>query len=191
MRLILVRHAQVVVDPTVAVERWGLSREGEIAALALLQHPALSHVDVVVSSPEPKALATAGLLSAEAPVVTEPNLRELDRSRLGWLRDENAYSAVVREILNHSGRSVRGCERADDVQRRIAHAIDRIVEQYPHGTVAAVSHGIVLTLYLSWLLGLETPSLTLWQSIGFPDAAVVDPERRVVLQPFGHLGVLS
>jgi len=91
MRLILVRHAQVVMDPTVAVERWGLSPEGEIAALALLQHPALSCVDVVVSSPELKALATAGLLSAEAPVVTEPDLRELDRSRLGWLPDRDAY----------------------------------------------------------------------------------------------------
>lgn len=191
MQLILVRHAQVVVDPTLAVERWKLSPEGEIAALALLQHPALSLVDVVVSSPEPKALATAGLLSAEALPVTEPDLRELDRSRLGWLPDENAYSAVVREILDHPGRSVRGCGRAEDAQRRIVHAIDRIVERYPHQTVAVVSHGIVLTLYVSWLLGLETPSLTLWRSIGFPNVSVVDPERRVVLQPFGQHGVLS
>lgn len=186
MRLILVRHAQVVMDPDIPVERWGLSPEGEVAALALLQHPALSNVDVVMSSPEPKALATAGLLAVEAPVVTEPDLRELDRLRLGWLPDEDAYPAVVREILAHPGRSVRGCERAEDAQRRIVHAIDRMVERYPQQTVAVGHHGIVLTLYLSRLMGLETPSLTLWQSIEFPDVAVVDPVQRVVLRSFGQ-----
>jgi hypothetical protein len=48
---------------------------------------------------------------------------------------------------------------------------------------AILSHGLILNLYLARLTG-EDPA-ALWQSIALPDLAIVDPERRAVVRPFG------
>jgi broad specificity phosphatase PhoE len=196
-RLILVRHAEVAQDPKTPVERWSLSPEGARAAAALRAHPSLVGPAAVWSSPEPKALATAGAIWPEVEIRPHQGLRELNRRAVGWVGSHAEYRRLVTEILGRPDESVRGCEAARDAGRRMASAVEEILAESRGLDVAVVSHGLVLTLYVSSLLrsislgaspvGIEGSSLDIWRGIRFPDVAVVDADARIVVVPFGSV----
>jgi broad specificity phosphatase PhoE len=183
-KLVLIRHAQVTVDPRVPVDQWRLSEEGVKAAAALLRDPALAEVQLFYTSPEPKAVATAAAISGPQPLIQVPDLRELDRTAAGWLRTEAAYMAMVAEIFRHPDESIRGCEPAVLAQQRIVRAIDTLVAARPGCTLAIVSHGIVLALYMCHLKRIMMPDPAVWRRIGVPDLALIDPVRRAVIVDF-------
>jgi broad specificity phosphatase PhoE len=112
------------------------------------------------------------------------DLRELDRSALGWLGSEREYVAVIEEILRHPERSIRGCETAESATRRVVRAIEAILHEYPMESVAVFSHGILLTLFMSAVRGLGRPDIDLWRSLRFPDVAVIDSESWQVVEEF-------
>ena len=130
--LILVRHAQVAVDPTIPSQEWRLSAEGEAATAVLATDPALAGVAVVASSLEHKAMHTAQALAAGRPIVPVPGLRELDRSALGWVGKGADYEAAVAEILRRPDESIHGCEPATAARMRVIDAIDDLVAAH-HG----------------------------------------------------------
>lgn len=184
VNLVLIRHAQVAVDPNQPSESWLLSVAGARDAATLRDDPDVAAVTRFFTSPEPKAQATSRAVADERPVAVVHDLRELDRRALGWVRTPDEYRAVVTEIFAHPDDSYRGAETAASSQRRIVNAIARIVHDNPTETVAAVSHGIVLTLYLAWLRDDLFADLSLWKRMQFPDVAVVDPIERRVIRDF-------
>jgi broad specificity phosphatase PhoE len=183
-KLVLIRHARVTVDPRLPADQWRLSAQGIEAASALCRDPAVAEVSLFYTSSEPKALATALAISGRQAVVQVPDLRELDRSAAGWLDTAAEYAALVEELFRHPDEPVRGCEPATVAQRRIVHAIDTLVAAHHGRTLAVVSHGIVLALYMCHVKRLARPDPAIWRSIGFPDLAVVDPVHRAVIVDF-------
>jgi broad specificity phosphatase PhoE len=133
---------------------------------------------VLVSSDEPKALATAAPAAARhgLRVVAVPELREVRRPR----EKIGDYAGAVREYLS-SGRP--GWEPAREAAARVGGGIARALAEHPGATIAAVSHGLVLTLYLSSLLGRDD-RFPLWRTIGFTGWARVDPHGRRLLEGF-------
>jgi broad specificity phosphatase PhoE len=69
-------------------------------------------------------------------------------------------------------------------QRRIVHAIDTLVAAHPGCTLAVVSHGIILALYMCHVKRRARSDPAIWRGIGFPDLAVVDPVQRAVIVDF-------
>ena len=183
-RLGLIRHAQVTIDPRVPADQWPLSQEGIKAAAALLRNPVLAEVQLVYTSPEPKAVATAAAIFGRQPIIQVPELKELDRTAAGWLSTKAEYEAMVAEIFRRPDESIRGCEPAALAQQRIVHAIERLVAAHPVCPLAVISHGIVLALYMCHLKSIVMPDLAIWRRIGFPDLAVVDAVQRVVIVDF-------
>jgi broad specificity phosphatase PhoE len=65
-------------------------------------------------------------------------------------------------------------------------AIHAVTRRHPDEDVAIVSHGLVLTLWLTELLGLDAAgTFDLWSRMRFPDLAVVDPVGRRVERDLG------
>lgn len=182
---VLIRHARVAIDPEVPADRWRLTPDAWESATRLREDATVSAATSWFSSPEPKAAGTARAAAGVLPVTEVPNLRELDRSSTGWLATADDHIRLVEEIFATPARSVRGCESADAAQKRFLAAMAQIVSEHTSETVAVVSHGIVLTLYFSWLQGLARPDLDLWKRLRLPDLAIVDPVARVVIQNFG------
>lgn len=182
--LVLIRHAQVVRDPALPVHMWQLSSEGQAAARRIAAEPALRGVDRFFASTEPKALATARALAGDRPVEVASGLHELDRSAARWFDRIEEYKGMVLEILARPEESVRGCEPAIEAQQRIVSAVEGLLAAHPGRRLAVVSHGIVLTLYLSHLLGRSRPDADIWRGIGFPDFAVVDPAEGRLISSF-------
>jgi broad specificity phosphatase PhoE len=188
-RLVLIRHAQVEIDPASATHAWRLSAEGAQAARRLREHPDVRDAASVYSSPEPKAVATAHALADVRIVSLCHALRELDRTALGWVGSHAHYKAIVREILLNPEESVLGCEPASSALSRFEGEVSAICARHPGETVALVSHGIVLALYVSRVLR-RPPDIALWESIRFPDVAVVDLGEQTVMRPFGSSELL-
>jgi 2,3-bisphosphoglycerate-dependent phosphoglycerate mutase len=188
-RVVLIRHAQIRVDPESSSDAWQLSPEGELAAERLTIHPSVRGVACIYTSPEPKAVATAQAIAGGREVRVCAGLRELDRGALGWIGSPEEYRETVRQILRNPDESVRGCESAARALRRVLQAIALIRSDHEEESVAVVSHGIVLTLYLSSVLERD-PDIALWESIDFPDVAVVDLDGPRVIQDFGARGHL-
>ena len=184
-RVILVRHAQVSPQPEIPSDLWALSADGQAGAAALASRPDIAAAEAVYTSPELKARLTAEALAGSRRVGVVEDLRELDRRALGWVGSEGAYASIVEEILARPEESVRSCERAADATRRVVAAIGTLAARHPTGTVVAVSHGIVLTLLISAVLGLDRPSASIWRSIRFPDVAVIEPEAGTIVEGFG------
>jgi 2,3-bisphosphoglycerate-dependent phosphoglycerate mutase len=165
-KLYVIRHAATQQSASPA-ETWPLSAEGEAQAQALVGHPCWQEVTRIVSSPEEKALATVRP-AAQAhglALETHHDLRELQRSPL-YLTNEG-YQQTVQEVFAYPERSINQWESGSSVRSRMDGAISELCERYKHDTLAIVSHGLALSIWLAALRGEAQPSFEAWRSLGF------------------------
>ena len=181
-RLVLVRHAQVRLDPELPPRSWELTAEGRAAAERLARLPVFAGVEAVVTSPEPKARVTAEPIAKAAGVElrVEQELREAER---GPAPVDNRARFIAQVDAWLGGAPVPGWEARDDAAARIVACVARLLEELT-GDIALVSHGTVLSLYLAWLRGEDRVALAEWEAIPLPAVAVVDPSARRILEPW-------
>jgi 2,3-bisphosphoglycerate-dependent phosphoglycerate mutase len=163
------------------VETWPLSDLGHEQAQKLAALPFWQDVQIICSSTEPKALQTAQIVATRRNLPIEPilDLRELRRSG----DPVPDYEAAVQAALQNPSSSVNGWEPAGEAQTRTVTAIERLLILHEDKTLAVVSHGLVLTLYLADLTD-TAPTLDLWKSLPFASAIQVNPETRTILNRF-------
>ena len=178
--LYLVRHAHSQ-QTALPVETWPLSELGRQQAQRLADLPFWQNVHIICASVEPKAFQTAQIVAARRDLPVEPvfDLRELRRP--GNLVGD--YESAVRQALENPTTSVNGWEPAGEAQTRIVTAIERVLMLHEDKTLAVVSHGLALTLYLAYLTDTQ-PTSDLWHSLPFASAIQVDPEVRQTLAHF-------
>ena len=184
MRLYLIRHAAVTVRPDRPGPQWHLSPEGRAAAETLAEEPYWADLRLMYTSTEPKAVGTAQRISSRhnLPVRTEPDLREV-RGR-DWVGEES-YRELAKRYL--AGDGVDGWEPKEAALQRVRSCISGIVDESGGEDVGLVSHGLILTIYLADLLGLDArTSCDLWSGLRFPDVAVVDPKAKRMEREFGQ-----
>jgi len=178
--LYLIRHAHTQ-QTALPVETWPLSELGHQQAHKLAELPFWQDVHIICTSVEPKAIQTAQIVAERHDLPVEPSfdLRELRRPG----DPVGDYESVVRQVLENPTRSVNGWEPAGEAQTRIMTAVERLLMLHENKTLAVVSHGLVLTLYLAYLTDVQA-TLDLWHSISFASAVQVDPDARQVLARF-------
>jgi broad specificity phosphatase PhoE len=104
---VFITHPDVVIDPAVTIEQWGLSAVGQARAKRL---PAIlmGQVDRIISSTERKATDTAAVLAAglNLPTDVDPTLGEMDRSATGYLPAKE-FDTVVELFVAEPEQSIR------------------------------------------------------------------------------------
>ena len=163
--LYLVRHGRPLIDRSAPAHEWPLDPDYADDVRAL--RPRLpDHADWF-SSPEPKAVATARLLTEE-PVEVVHDLREHDRDTTDWVED---FEGVVRRAFDHPDvPAYDGWAPLTDTRRRVLNAVAGILDQHRTRDVVLVGHGIAWTLLRAALLG-EEPDLDRWSRLAMPDLA--------------------
>lgn len=169
--LLLIRHGPPEIDPERAATQWPLSPESRSRCLMLFVRFAHVPVDRVISSEEPKARETAHLLAEQrgVPVESHPGLNEQRRDH-HWL-DDAAFRDAVRTVLRHPTLQVFNAETGEAARQRFATTVADISARYPGEALALVSHGTVLSLFLSQLI--DEPADVIWDGMGFPAAYCV------------------
>jgi broad specificity phosphatase PhoE len=169
--LYLVRHGRPAIDRSTPPHEWELDPAYADDVRALRSR--LPEQADWFSSPEPKAITTARLLTEE-PVEVVPDLREHERNTTDWVED---FEAVVRRAFADPGLpAYDGWEPLADTRHRVVAAVAGILDQHPRREVVLVGHGTAWTLLHAALSG-EPPDLDRWSRLALPD--VLECQARV------------
>ena len=149
-KLRFITHPEVQIDPAVPVPDWTLSPRGRERMHRMLHQPWVRGLGGIWCSTERKAIDAAQIIGDAIGIVPLmlPGLGENDRSATGYLAKPE-FEATADAFFAHPQSSVRGWETAVDAQRRIATAIETVVQRTSAGRdIAVISHGAVGALYL-------------------------------------------
>jgi broad specificity phosphatase PhoE len=151
-------------------ERWPLSEEGLQEADTLTQQSFWRKVELILSSPEPKALQTAKPAARywSTPLEMTNCLREVRRSHL-----IPNYEHTIARFFSAPEASVAGLEPAVQAAERITRCIKGLSTEHPGKTLAIVTHGLVTALFLARLED-RWPTVEEWRAIPFAGVAAVD-----------------
>lgn len=145
-------------DPAAYDDVWALRSSGRLPARAAW-----------FTSPEPKALQTAQLLT-DADVGVLPDLREHERTG-EWVED---FAGAVRRAFDAPDvAAVPGWEPLASCRERVVPAVRRVLEVPGDGDVVLVGHGTAWTLIVAELTG-RAPDLDRWGRLGMPDLITLD-----------------
>jgi broad specificity phosphatase PhoE len=169
-KLLLVRHAQPLMDGETPRTEWPLTENGKNAAIALGKRVAgRSPHEIVWTSPERRALETAALTF---PFVTAERRDQLCEVKKPWYASADAHADAVSDYL--TGKVVKGWEHRQAVIARIAQL------QLDFGSVdsiVVVSHGLFITTWLDHEIGLNDP-YSFWSTLQMPDALELDLDEK-------------
>lgn len=170
--LVLVRHSVPAIDPEIPSAEWPLSAEGRERCLSLAESLAAYDLTAIVTSTEPKAAET-GQIVADAlgiPCPSAPNLHEHERENVAFGTTEQFVEQVTR-LFENPAELTMGSETANRACSRYAAAVSAVIAQHPTGNLAIVSHGTVMTLFISRLADLDP--VPFWRRLGLPAFAVL------------------
>jgi broad specificity phosphatase PhoE len=169
-KVLLVRHAQPLLDGDTPGAEWPLTENGKNAAIAFGQRIAgRSPHEVVWTSPERRAIETAALTF---PFVTARRRDHLCEVKKPWYTSSDAHADAVSDYL--TGKVVEGWEHRHAVIARIAQL------KLDFGSVesiVAVSHGLFITTWLDHEIGLNDP-YSFWSTLQMPDALELNLDEK-------------
>lgn len=173
--LILIRHSIPQVDPTQPSHTWLLSKEGRERCKALAKALRPHHPTRIITSTEPKAQETGQIIASELGLIatTVSGIEEHKRSQIGFL-DQNTFKKKIAHLLTDPDTLILGDETGREAQKRFTKTLSYLLQQFPDDTLAIVSHGTVLTLFISAYNTLDP--VAFWQSLTLPDFLLLDKE---------------
>ncbi len=179
-KLVLIKHAKPLVDPSKTSRDWKLSEAGREQSLQMIDLMRGFDLTKIVSSDEPKAIETAKIiadgLAIESDIGTD--LHEHDRNNVPHMRTPEFISAMA-QLFKEPQRLVLGSETGRAAGDRIARAIDDVVEG-ASTNLAIVTHGTAIALFAQRRLNLEP--FPLWRTMGTPSYLVIDVDTWKLIE---------
>jgi broad specificity phosphatase PhoE len=166
--LVFIRHSQSQPEAGVPAREWRLTAEGRRRCIPLAVQLTPYNLDVIVTSTEPKSIETGKLAAQKLaiPCQTAENLHEQERETAPYFDTKAEFLATVNAVLSKPAELVFGEETGRDAQKRFAGAVESVINAYPRDNIAIVTHGTVLSLFVSQLTGKEI--YTFWLGLGMP-----------------------
>ena len=178
--LIFVKHSVPEIEQDRPANTWKLSEQGRSRARKLAEHLESFAPQVVLSSDEPKAKETAEILAGQLHLDVHilPDLHEHDRSSVPYLSHE-AFQISMREFFHRPDELVFGKETADQAYTRFYRAIHSILIEHQDKTIVVVTHGTVISLFVSRLTG--SSPFEPWNKLGLPSLVAMDLGSSTVI----------
>lgn len=182
----LVRHGRPVLESHVPADQWRLADGAAAEVERLGAAGVLPQSARWFSSPEPKATATAGLLTSGAVSVVD-GLREMTRPASRWLQGEEWRTTVRRAFSDPDTPAHPGWESANATADRVTTTVRAIWDSGGPTPVVLVGHGTAWTLLLARLTD-TPPDVDAWGQLRMLDHCVLrrdDTASVVVASPWG------
>lgn len=175
--LVLVRHSLPEIKKNLPAREWKLSVEGRVQVERLAEGLTGYRPGMLASSPEPKAVETAAIVAGRfrLPVLVIEDLHEHERSKVDFLSSVE-FDASVQEFFDKPDRLVFGSETANEACQRFSRAMSSIPAVSDENSTVVVSHGTVISLFVSRLTG--QPGFQVWTRLGLPGFIVLDMESK-------------
>jgi broad specificity phosphatase PhoE len=171
--LILIRHAKSKPDPALSANLWPLSDIGKQQAVDLSQTLSAYDLNQIFSSTEPKAIATAQFAAdgLKVPHKIADRLHEHDRSNSPYFETQAEFESTVINLFQYPQDLVYGSETAAQAQQRFVDAAQQLCQQHPDKTLAIVSHGTVMTLFVAAFNSMDV--VAFWKALDFTSCVVL------------------
>jgi broad specificity phosphatase PhoE len=184
--LILIRHSQSQPQPDRPASQWPLTDEGRRRCIALAERLATYAPDVIVTSRERKAGETGALVAAQLnlPAMAADGLHEHLREHVGWLSNP-AFEQAITAFFTRPNELVFGEETAGQSAARFDAAVQNVLAAHPGKTIAIVSHGTVITLFVAQYTGVAP--LPFWKRLGMPAIVVLSLPDLELLEVIDRL----
>ncbi len=178
--LILVKHSLPEIVENLPAREWKLSEEGRIRAQQLAERLRPFQPEYIISSLEPKAKETAEIIAGRHNLEfhVADDLHEHDRSKTPYLSKDD-FQAAMHEFFEKSDTLVFGSETADEAYARFYQAVRSVLDCHPNEAVVIVSHGTVISLFVSRLTGFS--GFSLWNELGLPSFIIIDVESNTLV----------
>jgi broad specificity phosphatase PhoE len=178
--LILARHSVPEIKEDEPAHTWKLSEEGKSRAQELAEQLRPFEPEVLVCSNEPKAKETAEIVAyrLQLDVQIVPDLREHDRSNVPYL-SHDAFQQSIRAFFQNPDQLVFGRETANQAHARFYHAVHAVLDGHRNKTIVLVTHGTVISLFVSRLTG--SSELELWNLFGLPSFVAMDLHSNTLI----------
>ncbi len=172
-KLLLVRHAQSQLTPGIAPSVWTLTNEGRTRAAQFASLLDEWQPAIIITSEEPKALATGEILgkALNVPVRPHPGLFEHRRPAFETPFSEEEFVLKVEQLFDKPDELVFGEETGNEALERFESGIREVLEQ-TEGNVAVVSHGTVMALFVAKYNPVDVKAF--WRSLAMPDLVILD-----------------
>ncbi|MGB1287108.1 MAG: histidine phosphatase family protein [Aggregatilineales bacterium] len=177
-KIIIIRHSISQPVPGESAHTWQLTEGGHARCLLLAKHLQPYDIGRVFSSDEPKAIQTADALIAALSLsqqnTIEPDLQETRRDSVPFYDSIDDFRAAIQAAMQNPDDVVFGEETFTDATARFTNAVHRLIQQHPNETLALVTHGTVMSLFIaahSQLQCYET-----WRFLEMPAYAIFDAQ---------------
>jgi broad specificity phosphatase PhoE len=153
---------------------WPLSQAGRAACVPLAEELRPHSPTRIITSTETKAQQTGQIVAdiLGLPLNIADGLQEHDRTHVTGL-DEATFKANVARLLIEPDQLVFGLETGTQVRQRFTRALQTALYQYPTDTLAIVTHGTALTLFLTTHNPINP--LSFWLNLRLPCFFLLDP----------------
>lgn len=181
--LIFIRHSISQPQPKVSAHQWMLSVAGQARCTALADRLRSYAIEQIYASPEPKARLTGALLARHlgaVPMEEHIGLMETRRTTAPYFDNIEDFQAAIQRAMAAPDELLFGEETFTAARERFGEAVRQVLLLHPQQTVALVTHGTVLSLYLAPIL--HRPSFDLWQLWGMPAYVVLSQEDMQVVE---------
>lgn len=149
--LILIRHSAVDIDPARPSREWQLSADGQARCHQLAPGLAAFQPAHIFTSHEQKAIETGRILAQNLGMTSTavPGLHEHDRVGVPIFADSKDFQTAVARLFTRPDELVFGNETANQALKRFDTAVHRLIKAHPGQTIAIVTHGTALTLFVA------------------------------------------
>lgn len=180
-RVVLIKHAQPVLDAAKPAREWVLSAEGEEQSRRLASLLRRFVPCRLVTSPEPKAWRTCAIVAAELeiPMTVADGMREIDRPVLPIMAPPE-HRRINARIFSEPHRRVLGGESAREALARFSGDLRRELVPASESNLVAVTHGTVISLFVSQHNSVDPYQL--WKRLECPSFVVLEARSLRLLE---------
>lgn len=150
------RHAQTKPVPGESSHAWRLTDLGKRQAVDLADLVRPLGLRRVLTSEEPKTVATGAVLAGALglPAETRPGVQEQARATAPFFENPADFHAALGEFFARPAQRVFGEEAADEAHARFRAALEAVMAEGDADELV-VTHGTVLSLYVARANGLD------------------------------------
>lgn len=181
MILILVRHAASQPQPGTSAHDWQLAHSGRDQCRLLADRLRPYNLNHIITSDEPKALQTGTLIAdylGNLSLTQDASLRETHRKTAPYFADEAAFRQAIAAAMHQPQQLLYGEETFEAARLRFSAAVEHLTNAHPDESIALVSHGTILSLYLAHQMSI--PPFAIWSLLDMPAYAVLTlPDLQV------------
>jgi broad specificity phosphatase PhoE len=170
--IVFIKHALPVLDASRPPRDWRLSAEGRLQSRVLAERLRAFTPLRLISSVEPKAIETGQIVAEQldVPLTLLEGLQEFERPALP-IMTRTEHERMNKAIFTDFERPVLGTESARGALDRFSRALSTQLEQTEEQTLAIVTHGTVISLFVAAHNAVSP--FDLWKRLSCPSIVVM------------------